>query len=164
ILAEVGSQLRWVKYSPGLAEQVVRRCWRASRFFLISRSRPNLKWPTAHQSDILRRVAAPLLNTTRIAFLCALALAAAGLDKRVVLRPSAKPIGPYSPGIFAGDYLYISGQGSRMPDGQLPPTFEAQARQCFENVKSVLEAAGLTMENVVYTHVYLADTSNYDAM
>jgi reactive intermediate/imine deaminase len=89
---------------------------------------------------------------------------AASLDKRVIFPPSAKPIGPYSPGIFAGEYLYVSGQGARGTDGKLADTFEAQAHQCFENVKSIVEAAGLTMENVVYTHVYLADAANYDAM
>lgn len=109
-------------------------------------------------------MARPLINTTRIALVCALALAAAGLDKRVIFPAGAKPVGPYSPGIFAGEFLYVSGQGARGPDGQLPATFDAQARQCFENVKSVLETAGLTMESVVYTQVYLADPANYDAM
>src|SRR5947209_10995189 len=91
-------------------------------------------------------------HITRIcmAVLCC-TLLAASLDKHVVFPPSAKPIGPYSPGIFAGEFLYVSGQGARQPDGQIPPTFEAQARQCFENVKSILDSAGLTMENVVYT-------------
>jgi reactive intermediate/imine deaminase len=91
-------------------------------------------------------------------------LFAAGLEKRVVFPPTAKPIGPYSPGIFAGEFLYVSGQGARGADGQIPATFEAAARQCFENVKSILDSAGLTMENVVYTHVYLENASNYDAM
>src|SRR5205823_11332475 len=99
---------------------------------------------------------------TAIRFACA--LCAAGLEKLVIFPPSAKPIGPYSPGIFAGEFLYVSGQGARQPDGQIPPTFEAQARQCFENVKSILDSAGLTMENVVYTHVYLENAANYDAM
>ena len=73
-------------------------------------------------------------------------------------------MGPYSPGIFAGEYLYVSGQGSRGPDGQMAASFDQQARQCFENVKSIVEAAGLTMEHVVYSHVYLENMANYDAM
>src|SRR6478609_5042380 len=91
-------------------------------------------------------------------------LFAAGAEKRVVFAPSAKPIGPYSPGIFAGEYLYVSGQGARAANGQIPATFEAQARQSFENLKSIIEAAGLTMEHVVYSHVYLENAANYDAM
>src|SRR5712671_7153833 len=89
------------------------------------------------------------------AILLACALLAAGLEKRVIFPPSAKPVGPYSPGIFAGEFLYVSGQGARAPNGQIPATFDEQARQSFENVKSIVETAGLTMEHVVYTHVYL---------
>ena len=67
----------------------------------------------------------------------------------------------YSPGVDTGDYLYVSGQGPRRPDGSLPATFEAQVRQALDNVKSVVQAAGLTMEHVVYTQVYLEDISKY---
>jgi 2-iminobutanoate/2-iminopropanoate deaminase len=67
----------------------------------------------------------------------------------------------YSPGVDAGDYLYVSGQGPRRPDGTLPATFEAQVRQALDNVKAVVQAAGLTMEHVVYTQVYLEDISKY---
>jgi reactive intermediate/imine deaminase len=70
----------------------------------------------------------------------------------------------YSPGVDAGDYVYISGQGPRRPDGNLPATFAAQVRQSLDNVKSVVEAAGLTMDHVVYTQVYLEDISKYDEM
>ena len=45
---------------------------------------------------------------------------------RVFPGNGPKPIGPYSPGLWAGDRLYVSGQGSRGADGQLPPTPEAQ--------------------------------------
>jgi len=69
-----------------------------------------------------------------------------------------------SPGVDAGDYLYISGQGSRRADGTMPSTFDAQFRQALDNVKAVVEAAGLTLENVVYVHVYLADMTSYPEM
>jgi len=67
----------------------------------------------------------------------------------------------YSPGVDAGDYVYVSGQGPRRADGSLPATFVAQLRQALENVKSVVEAAGMTIEHVVYTQVYLEDMRNY---
>lgn len=70
----------------------------------------------------------------------------------------------YSPGVDAGDYVYISGQGPRRPDGSLPATFAAQARQALDNIKAIIESAGLTMEHVVYTQVYLEDISNYGEM
>jgi reactive intermediate/imine deaminase len=74
---------------------------------------------------------------------------------------SARANRVYSPGVDTGDYVYVSGQGPRLPDGSLPPTFQAQARQALDNVKSVVQAAGLTMEHVVYTQVYLEDISKY---
>src|SRR5438034_7154169 len=103
-------------------------------------------------------------SMTKYALFLTCVLCAASGDKRVVVAASAKPVGPYSPGIFAGEFLYVSGQGARAPNGQIPATFDEQARQSFENVKSILEAAGLTMEHVVYSHVYLENAANYDAM
>jgi reactive intermediate/imine deaminase len=70
----------------------------------------------------------------------------------------------YSPGVDAGDYLYVSSQGPRRPDGSLPATFEAQVRQALDNIKSVVQTAGLTMEHVVYTQVYLEDIGKYREM
>lgn len=84
--------------------------------------------------------------------------------KAIVPAASPAPIGPYSPGITAGDYLYVAGQGAKTPDGKLPNTFEGQVRQTLENVKAVVEAAGLTMEHVVYAQVYLEDIGNFDGM
>jgi reactive intermediate/imine deaminase len=70
----------------------------------------------------------------------------------------------YSPGVDAGDYVYISGQGPRRPDGSSPATFAAQVRQALDNLKAIVESAGLTMEHVVYTQVYLQDISKYGEM
>src|SRR6185436_10284303 len=84
--------------------------------------------------------------------------------KRVIAPPGPKPVGPYSPGIMVGDFLYVSGQGARDRDGKLPDTVDAQVKQTLENVKTIVEAAGLTMEHVVYSQVYLASMSSYDTM
>lgn len=90
--------------------------------------------------------------------------ASAQLEKRVIAPPGPRPVGPYSPGIVAGDFLYVSGQGARDRDGKLPATVDAQVRQTLENVKLILEAAGLTMEHVVYSQVYLDNMANYEPM
>ena len=66
--------------------------------------------------------------------------------------------------VDAGDYIYISAQGPRDADGALPATFAAQARQALNNLKSVVESAGLTMDHVVYTTVYLTDINQYAEM
>jgi 2-iminobutanoate/2-iminopropanoate deaminase len=68
-----------------------------------------------------------------------------------------KPVGPYSPGIAAGDYLYVSGQGVRNPQNQMPQGVEAQATQCLENVKAILEAGGLSFADVVAMQLYVTD-------
>ena len=81
------------------------------------------------------------------------------------VAPAKAPTNPiYSPGVDAGDYLYISAQGPRRPDGSQPATFGAQVRQALDNVKAVVESAGLTMEHVVYTQVYLEDIGQYGEM
>jgi enamine deaminase RidA (YjgF/YER057c/UK114 family) len=69
-----------------------------------------------------------------------------------------------SPGIDTGDYVYVSGQGPRRLDGSTPPEFADQVRQSLENVRAVVEAAGLTMDHVVYVQVYLDDMSRYEAL
>jgi len=67
-----------------------------------------------------------------------------------------------SSAVDAGDYLYISGQGPRRPDGALPSTFSDQVRQALDNIKVIVEAAGLNMDHIVYTQVYLEDIGKYD--
>jgi reactive intermediate/imine deaminase len=84
--------------------------------------------------------------------------------RAIVPKNGVTPIGPYTPGVFAGDYLYVSGQSAKRPDGQMPATFEGQVRQTLENLKTVVEAAGLTMQNIVYTQVYLDDIGRFAEM
>jgi enamine deaminase RidA (YjgF/YER057c/UK114 family) len=69
-----------------------------------------------------------------------------------------------SPGIDAGDYVYISGQGPSRPDGTTPANFADQVRQSLENIRTVVEASGLTMDHLVYVQVYLDDMGHYDGL
>ncbi|MET0018196.1 Rid family detoxifying hydrolase [Oscillibacter sp.] len=74
-------------------------------------------------------------------------------------------IGPYSQGIQAGGLVITSGQLPIDPaTGVFPDGIEAQTRQSLENCKSVLAAAGLGMENVIKTTVFLSDMNNFAAM
>jgi 2-iminobutanoate/2-iminopropanoate deaminase len=70
----------------------------------------------------------------------------------------------YSPGIDAGDYLYVSGQGPRNQSGTLPNDFHDQARQALDNVQAIVKSAGLSMDHVVYIQVYLEDMTKYDEL
>ncbi len=80
-----------------------------------------------------------------------------GGERQRIMPPGTKLAGPYSPGIFAGEFLYVAGQGAEDGAGQLPKDEDAQIRQCLNNVKTVIDAAGLTMEHVVYVQVYLTN-------
>jgi reactive intermediate/imine deaminase len=89
---------------------------------------------------------------------------AAGGQIRAVAVPRASPNRFSSPAVDAGDYLYISGQGPQRPNGSSPASFAEQVRQALDNIKTIVEAAGLTMDHVVYTQVYLEDIRHYDEM
>ena len=77
-----------------------------------------------------------------------------------------KPLGPYSQVVKAGNLLFVSGQSGIDPaTGQLAgPSFGAQARQAFNNLSTVLRAAGSGMDAVVKTTVFLADASEFAAV
>jgi enamine deaminase RidA (YjgF/YER057c/UK114 family) len=66
--------------------------------------------------------------------------------------------------VDAGNYLYISGQGPRRSDGRVPSAPEEQFRQALDNVKAIVESAGVTLDNVVYVQVYLTDMGSYAEM
>jgi reactive intermediate/imine deaminase len=89
---------------------------------------------------------------------------AAQAQIRAVVPPLLHSSRYSSPGVDTGDYVYISGQGPRRPDGSLPTEFSQQFRQALDNVRAVVQAAGLNLENVVYTQVYLEDVGKYDEM
>ncbi|MCS7025060.1 MAG: Rid family hydrolase [Bryobacteraceae bacterium] len=86
--------------------------------------------------------------------------------ERKAVFPSGgiKPVGPYSPGILAGDLLYVSGQGARDSTGNMASDPAARVRQCLNNVKAIVEGAGLTMEHIVYSQVYLHSSVSYDVL
>ena len=74
-------------------------------------------------------------------------------------------VGPYVHAVKAGNTLYTSGQLGLIPEtGVLPEGVEAQAKQAMENLKSVVEAAGMTMADIVKTTVFLADINDFAAV
>jgi reactive intermediate/imine deaminase len=104
------------------------------------------------------------LLTAALGVFLAAAPATQSTSKRLIAPPGPKPVGPYSPGIVAGDFLYVSGQGARDREGKLPDSVEGQVRQTLDNVKLIVEAGGLTLEHVVYSQVYLDTMAKYDVM
>ncbi|MBQ6965253.1 MAG: RidA family protein [Bacteroidaceae bacterium] len=75
-------------------------------------------------------------------------------------------IGPYSQAIRAGEFVYTSGQLGLDPrTGAFPEGgIKEQTWQSLTNVKAILEEAGLSMENVVKTTVFMADMSDFAEM
>ena len=68
---------------------------------------------------------------------------------------------PFSPAIQAGDFLFVSGQASVDKNGNIVKgTFEEECRRSFENVKIILEAAGLTCKDVVQVRNYVGSQEN----
>lgn len=112
----------------------------------------------------MKRVSIRTTSTRLFVAFAAFALVLAAQNLPIVPKSRPRPVGPYTPGIAAGDYLYVSGQGARRADGTIPSAFEDHVRQALDNVKVIVEAAGLTMDHVVYTHVYLTDMEKFADM
>ena len=88
-------------------------------------------------------------------------------EREVVSGPGVPTtIGPYSPGVRAGGFLYVSGQPGIDPDTGEPagPAIADQARQAMRNVEAVLRAGGSRPDLVVNTTVLVADISEFGAV
>lgn len=87
------------------------------------------------------------------------------MKKAICSQKAPGAIGPYSQAIEAGGMVFVSGQ---LPidavTGVMAQGAKEQTRQSLENVKHVLEEAGLTLNNVVKTTVFLEDMSLFAEM
>lgn len=83
-------------------------------------------------------------------------------DRIVVNTPSFSPIAPYSQGIKSNGFVFTSGCIGVDSQGKLvSDTLEEQALQALENLKSVLEEAGTSLEKCVKVTVYLSNMDQY---
>ena len=74
-------------------------------------------------------------------------------------------VGPYVHAVMTGDIVFTSGQLGLIPEtGVLAEGVEAQAEQAIKNLAAVLEAADMTLANVVKTTVFLADINDFAAI
>jgi 2-iminobutanoate/2-iminopropanoate deaminase len=85
-------------------------------------------------------------------------------QRKIIVPPGAKPGGNYSPGVLSGDTLFISGQGGEDAAGKIPADFDAEVKQCLDNIDAVLKTAGMSEANVVSVQVYLTDRSKFQQM
>jgi len=84
----------------------------------------------------------------------------------IIPAGAAKPVAPYSPGVRYGNLVFSSGQvGIDPATGKLAEGgVVAQARQCLENLKKVLEAAGSDMDHALKCTIFMADMADYGAI
>jgi len=88
------------------------------------------------------------------------------MRKAIVTDKAPKPLGPYSQAVIEGDFIFLAGQGCTNPlTGKLElGDVRSETTRTFENIRSVLEAAGSSLDDVTKCNVYLRDIDDFAAM
>ena len=91
---------------------------------------------------------------------------AKGGKRKVLTDRAPKPLGPYSQAIASGNMIFVAGQGPVDPKtGKMSTNgISEQAAQTLENIKSILEADGASLADVVKVNVYVADLRDFGKM
>lgn len=84
----------------------------------------------------------------------------------LIPKGAAPPMAPYSPGVLAGDTIYVSGQLAMDGMGNLVGGSDprAQTKQVLESIKAILEAADATLEDIAYNMIFIKNTDVYAPM
>lgn len=88
------------------------------------------------------------------------------MSRKAFTAKGAVSVGPYSHAIESGDVIYLSGQTpidsktGKLVEGDISD----QTEQCFKNLFNVLDAAGLTPDDVVKVNVFLINMADFAAM
>lgn len=80
------------------------------------------------------------------------------------IEGAAPAIGPYSAGVSAGGFVFVSGQLPTDETGRIPSGIEAQTEQCIRNLQAVLESGGSDLDHVVKTTVFLRSMNDFAAV
>ncbi len=84
------------------------------------------------------------------------------LERRAINLPGRTTQAPFSDAILAGDTLYLSGRlGMDPATGQPPAEAQQEARNVLDQIRSVLEEAGMTMDDLVTVQVFCSDVAHY---
>ena len=89
------------------------------------------------------------------------------MKKTIITTDKAPaPLGPYNQAVLVNDTLYLSGQIPLIPCSMklVEGDLEAETKQVMQNLKAVLEQAGMNFENVVKTSIFLSDMNNFNAV
>ena len=83
-------------------------------------------------------------------------------ERRAINLPGRTTQAPVSAAVLAGDTLYLSGRLGMDPEtGQPPAEPRQEARNVLDGIKSVLEEAGMTMDDLVSVQVFCSDVAHY---
>jgi 2-iminobutanoate/2-iminopropanoate deaminase len=85
------------------------------------------------------------------------------MKKIINTSKAPAPIGPYNQAVLVGNTLYTSGQIALHPETMelVLDDIKTETKQVMENMKAVLEAAGMTFENVFKTSIFISDMNNF---
>ena len=85
------------------------------------------------------------------------------MKEQIFPKNGPKPVGPYSPAIRAGGFVFVSGQGPLQLETEQPlrGPIADQVHQTLRNLRLLLESAGSTMDKVVKTTIFLRDLGDF---
>jgi 2-iminobutanoate/2-iminopropanoate deaminase len=85
------------------------------------------------------------------------------MKKIIFTEKAPAPIGPYNQAVLKGNTLYTSGQIALNPEtgALVTDNIEAETQQVMQNMKAVLDAAGMSFENVVKTTIFITDMNDF---
>lgn len=86
--------------------------------------------------------------------------------KIIFTEKAPKPIGPYSQAVMRGNALFVSGQVAIIPStGEMDTSsIENETKQVMENIKAIVEQAGMKMSDVVKSSIFMTDMNNFGKM
>ncbi|HSG07842.1 MAG TPA: RidA family protein [Longimicrobiales bacterium] len=108
----------------------------------------------------------PIRQFALLTLLTAASFSPVSAQDRAYVNPgsaSASTGAPFSGAVWVGPTLYLSGTLGLGPDRSVPATAEQEAHNVLGNIKATLEAAGLTMDDLVSVQVFASDVADYDA-
>lgn len=85
------------------------------------------------------------------------------MKKKVETNKAPTPVGPYSQGIVAGDFVFVSGQIPLQKSGELVLNdIEKATDIVLDNIEAILKEENLSLQDVIKSEVYLKDLGNFD--
>ncbi len=86
--------------------------------------------------------------------------------KKTIISSDKLPVfGPYSAAVEAGGFIFISGQIALDPKtGEVITDIKSATSQILTNMQIIMEAAGLKLNNIVKTTIYLKNISDFAAV